>query len=126
MTQRRVFVMDEDPKRDVSDARRFGELMHVYVHGSRKPALWSNALMVDALARMEAMEYDPDIDFVVVTGNMAMIAMLIANLMARDGTINMLLFDSLQEEYVQKTVQAAVGMPTPQNGTGELPKHDLE
>lgn len=104
MTTRRVFVMDHDPGRDVSDAERFGEVLYLYQHKERRPSVFSHALLKDVFSRMEEAEYDPDIDFVVVTGNMAMVTLVVTSLVARDGTVNLLLFDSAQEEYVQRTV----------------------
>ena len=103
-TDRRVFVMDKDPRRDVSDAGRYGELLFVYDAGEHKPSVWSNAMIKDVLDRMTRMEYDADIDYVVVTGNTVMITLVVCSLLARDGMLNLLLFDSAQEEYVHKTV----------------------
>jgi len=104
MTDRKVFVVDRDTRHDISDARRFGEITYIYDERDRKPSVWSNALIKDVMARLERCDYDADLDYILVVGNVVTIVMIVANLAMAYDTLNLLLFDASQEEYVHKTV----------------------
>ena len=108
MTDRRVFMIDSDPKHDVSDARRFGSLQTLWGRHEPRPSVFSHAFVKETTSRMDELEYDPEVDYIVVTGNVVMNTVLITSLAMRDDTVNLLLYDSAMEEYVHKTFMRPV------------------
>ena len=102
MSHRRAFVIDHNSKQDVSDASRFGQIVYLFAHGERPPSLFSNAFIVECMHRME--DFDELLDYFVVSGNVNATTLVTATLVSKYDTVNLLLFDASNSEYVHKAI----------------------
>lgn len=101
---RKVFVLFEDTKKDVSDAGRFGEITYVYPTNEPHPKVWTNSFVQDMLKRLSDLQFNPEVDYVVVSGTVVPLVLLLTRLARDYQTLNMLLYDSSVDEYIHKAV----------------------
>lgn len=103
-TDRRVFILERDERFDVTDAERYGRPVEIFLNGERKPPIWSNSFLDEISDRMEIHDFKPERDYVVVVGQMVPVVLWLTHLVSMYDTVNLLLFDASQSEYVHKAV----------------------
>lgn len=100
-TRQRLRAMILEPSRfDVSKASRHGTMTYIFGHDAARPALFDREYR-DVLQReLERLQFDPDTDFFVATGAVAVIAVSVAELVRIYGRVKLLCFDARDDEYV--------------------------
>lgn len=109
---RLVFVLDEKTRVDFSPAKRHGDVKFVFDCDDERPSIWSVAYYEQAVTKMLAQEFDPDVDYLVAVGSQVPLLLLSATLVAKFGQVNLLLFDSTTSEYVHKRVAVNTELST--------------
>jgi hypothetical protein len=94
---------------DVSRARRFGEVTYLFGASDRRPPIWSDEFQAELAERLRARGYDPDVDYVVMTGHLATVALFVSAVHAAwpGSRPQALFYDKAQEDYVQRRLGAA-------------------
>lgn len=104
MTARNIIVIE--PMRqdiDVSGARAHGDhLVYLFgVNGHRRPPVWSDEFLEEAVLRLHELDYDPKRDLLLLAGGMVAVTRLLSRLVRRHGNIPALVFDSHNQTYKQ-------------------------
>lgn len=104
MTARNIIVIE--PMRqdiDVSGARDHGgKLVYLFgANGHRRPPVWSDEFLEEALMRLYEIDYDPKKDLLLLAGGMVAVCRLLSRLVHRHGNIPSLVFDSHLQAYKQ-------------------------
>ncbi len=100
---KRVFVIEPPRKLTVDGAREFGEIHYLFNSDTRRSSIFDvlnfTRDILDALTRNE---YDPNTDYVCVTGSIITVSLMMAALGAKYKQFQILLFSSQQSKYVSK------------------------
>lgn len=100
----KVFII-EPPRSniDVSDARKFGDIVYVFNHDDRRCGVWQITLFGQTiLKRLEFLKFNPETDYVCVTGAMLTVSIAIIVIAQCYDEFNTLLFNSVDNCYVEK------------------------
>lgn len=97
----RVFMLMPHDK-NVSRARRFGELEMIYDRNESRPSIWDEAMYDEAVDRLGELDYDASRDFILIAGTMVPVVTFVARLVAELGQVKTLCYDMVSGEYVEK------------------------
>ena len=100
----KVFII-EPPRNniDVSDAQKFGDIVYVFDYDDRRCGVWQHVLFGQTiLQRLESLGFDPESDYVCVTGAMVTVTIAIITIAQYYDEFNTLLFNSVNNCYVGK------------------------
>lgn len=102
----KVFFVNEVPASssiDLRSAEEFGT--PVYLSDTSRPsALATDGLIESLLAQLAEHNYEPGIDFVVLTGRLTDLVMLVAGLAACDDITKFLIYSPKVSTYLPRTV----------------------
>lgn len=94
----RVFFAAYSDRFDVSDVRRYGE--PVYLLERQRPHATEVQSIVEILHdRLSEENFDPDVDYVAVTGPTVYVALLVADVLATCEGARLLVFDAPKDRY---------------------------
>lgn len=94
----------EKPAVALANAWSFGEVKVLYPTNKQRPSFFDPVYALDLLERLEEIEYNPEIDYIAVTGSIAQIVISTLHLMVHCGTINLLVFNAARQCYVSVKV----------------------
>lgn len=100
----KVFII-EPPRNniDVSDARKFGDIVYVFEVDDRRCGVFRHVLFGQTiLQRLELHKFDPETDYVCVVGAMLTVSIAIITIAQYYDAFNVLLFNSVDDSYVEK------------------------
>ena len=104
MNTPRVFILMPHDK-DIRRAEEFGELRYLFDDTEARASIWDNALVLEALARMDAAAYDPTIDYLLCVGPQVPLMQLIGALCYEWETPpRVLLWDMRHKRYVERVL----------------------
>lgn len=108
---RRLFILEEVRRNiDLSSANELGEVIQLFEQDERRPGLFDVDAFVDAVQeRLYSVNFDPTEDAFIIAGSMIAVA-LTSIAVIRYATlekfdhINLLLFDSRSDKYIERCV----------------------
>lgn len=103
MTSRVFMLMPHD--KNLSDARRFGELVMLYDKRESRPSIWDPAFLLEALDRLQDYQYDPERDFVLLAGHMVPTVLFCCAIVQRWPKTRALCYDMISGSYQPKSLQ---------------------
>lgn len=89
----RVFVL-EPTMHDASGASQFGEITMVFEHQRDHPPTFSQGFRISLMKRLHELSFDPDEDYLVITGQLVALTIAIAAMVAKYGAIRTLCFNA--------------------------------
>lgn len=89
----RSFLVEETTL-DVSGAKQHGRLVLLFPPGRYRPSVWEPTFAQAAISRLEAEGFDPEHDFIVLTGQQLTLVALVAAVVARYGKFRALAFNA--------------------------------
>ncbi len=101
---RRVFILERDTRHDISGASRYGSVLPLFNDGERQPSIWSQHFADQIMSRLERNKFDQYVDYVLVAGQQVPVVLFVATCVAAYSNVNLLLFDSVNGEYVHKAI----------------------
>lgn len=100
----RVFFL-EKPRQNVEEAKEFGAIDFIFPRDAEHASIWKGEeFTADILQRLDELRFDPDADYIAVTGNMVPLTTLIAAVAATWGQFRVLCWDWISKDYVAVTV----------------------
>ena len=99
---KRVFVIEKFRQNfDMSSVDKYGKIVTLIDSNVRRPSIFDVDLFQEAVLRLfEKHEFDPERDSVCVVGALITVVLTTSVLVERYGSINVLLYNSSQGEYV--------------------------
>ena len=96
-----VFVFTpKDGRFNCDSAGEYGDLVHAYPEGVSP---FNTDFLTDRL--FESVEdFDPDTDFIAMTGNNVVLALAVALMLSSYGRVRLLIFDARTSKYVERTI----------------------
>jgi hypothetical protein len=94
-------VVLEAPDFDVSPASEYGELVCIF-NRVQHNAKMGDDFHRELITKLERADFDPDKDYLVVTGRTNVIAIAVAAMVLRWGRVSMLLYDPRTKSYQVK------------------------
>jgi hypothetical protein len=93
----RVFLAESSTRYDVSAAKPYGEIVHLL----KRPMSPFNttAIVEEFRAALEEHQFDPDVDYVCMTGSSLVVALLLATLSAEYERLHLLMFEATTSAY---------------------------
>jgi hypothetical protein len=102
MTRRKVFFVSKC-RFDVASAEKHGEIVFLYDDNRRLPSGIFNPkeCMADMARTLGDLDFDPDLDCIAVTGNIALCVMLfmVASELHPIGQVKALIYDARHNDY---------------------------
>lgn len=89
----RAFIV-EQPRLDVSGAERFGKLSVLFRAGRYRPSVWEPAFAQAIVGRLREERFDPESDYIVLTGQQLLLVGLVAAVVAAYGKFTALAFNA--------------------------------
>lgn len=89
---------------DLTPAMVFGEVVFLFERTGERTSIWSEDFSSCVLDKLEEINYDPDIDFIVVSGAIVTLSLAIAVIAADYGVIKLLLYHSAEAGYVSRKI----------------------
>lgn len=99
----RAFMVGET-KKDVSSASSFGTLTRIFGSKAVVPSIWSAGFQTVLLNELRNIDFDPAIDFIVVSGEMVAVSVALAAIAAEYGGVSLLCYDARSRNYTKVTV----------------------
>lgn len=100
----RVFVL-EPVKQRLDDAKRFGQLSYIFPRDAARASIWdSDELANEILDILRRAEYDPQADYIVVTGHQIPLSIAVAAITAEYGEFQVLFFNATDHCYVERVL----------------------
>jgi hypothetical protein len=97
----RVFLV-EGTKHETKTLEKFGSLIQVFGTHRRRSSMWDPVFRNEEIAGALAFYgYDPQVDFIAVTGPVNIVAMAIGSLVAQEGAIKTLMYNSVEQAFVE-------------------------
>lgn len=103
-TTPRVFFVQRTGRFDTTPADRFGEKK--FVVSAHASVFNPDSLFEEFTQSLDESKFNPDTDFVALTGQAIAVSMLTAYVLARWGRMRALLFDARTGEYEERKVQS--------------------
>jgi hypothetical protein len=100
----RVFFVEQTTRFNSSSALFYGQPVFVTAPGDRIPPFRTDELLDRVHDVLDKEEFDPQRDYVALTGPHAAVALFYAQVLSRYGVCNTLLFDAPTERYSMRTV----------------------
>lgn len=97
---RALFVV-ESPRFNVASAVEFGEIVYLFKDGQLNPLHTDNTIKSIRTA-LQRIDYDPDVDFVVMAGSSLLLALYFATVAQEWGFVRALMFDARHNKYVER------------------------
>lgn len=104
-----VVVPTQNPKFNLSAAESFGTLTYLSSKATGKSInpFKTGAAIEEICERLAQLEYDPDRDFVAMTGGTLLVTLLVLAVVARHGRVKVLFFDAVNNTYVVRELASA-------------------
>jgi len=99
----RVFIPIDTDKYDVSNAKKFGEI--VYILDDTVSPFNITETTYKIINSLKRNEFDPRKDFICMTGNSIILCWASISIMTLFDKVNILLFDSRTDDYQVKTLE---------------------
>lgn len=99
----RVFILYDDYRYDTSKAGEFGTPIYLLNEPPRNP-FDPQTIVASVEARLENQDFNAHEDFLVLTGNMTFVSVMLATVAASYGVVRMLIFDAQASQYIPRTV----------------------
>lgn len=97
----RVFFASRNQRFDVTAAEPFGEIVYLFERDRPSP-LRTQKVYDGILERMLSNDFDPNLDYIVLTGPNVYVAVLLAVAVAEFGGTKMLVFDAPNDRYIEQ------------------------
>ena len=101
---------------DISTAAVHGEIVFLFNRGDNKPNIFDDRFQDAIDERLTAIDYDPDRDYIVASGQLIAILTMVGLLTAAYGEIRVLVFSASDRKYVVKTI----GLADERQTTGDV------
>lgn len=98
----RVFVIEPTRPDFLQGLQEYGEVVFIF-QGSRA-SLFSDDFQTQLIASLREHNFDPDEDFVAVTGKQVPLFIFAAAVVANYGEVDALMFSSSERRYIQRTI----------------------
>lgn len=99
----RAFLVSRVMK-DVSSASEYGVLTDVFDKNAHVPSIWSDQFQKVLINQLDHLDYDPKVDFIVVSGEMVTVSVAIAAIVASHEEVCLLCYDARSRNYTKVTV----------------------
>ena len=97
----RVYLFDPGVRFNTNSASSYGEVVRAYPEGiSLFNTDQLTAVIFDTLRR-----FDPDEDFITLTGNNVVLSLAVALALSAYGRVKLLIFDARTSKYVERTIE---------------------
>lgn len=97
----RVFFF-EPTKQRIDDALKFGNGEFIFDEHAARASIWSTQeLTAEILESLERQSYDPDKDFIAVTGHFVPVSVMLSAVAGYYGRFKGLMFDGIAHRYVE-------------------------
>lgn len=100
----RVFIVVRNSRFDVTPAEEFGRVEYVFDDDSVSP--FSQSVTDDIARRLRDANFDPERDYIALTGPTIMVSLLVGVAMSSWPSIRTLLFDARKEGYRERSFAA--------------------
>ena len=104
MRRPKVFVVQSNTKFDSSKAEQFGDRVFLLGEGTFVSPFNTDELVADLIAGLQSHDYNPQHDFIVLTGPSISMGLLLAICAARHPVIQTLMFDAKTASYKARLV----------------------
>ena len=99
----RVFAL-EPCRQDISSARKFGRITYLFERDGDRSSIWAPEFPREIVQKLDALGFEPDVDFFVVAGQMVPLVIAISSIVATYGATNVLFYSSTERHYVTRTI----------------------
>ncbi len=99
----KIFVI-EPTRHDISPAAIYGTLVYLFAPDMHRSSIWSNAFRDEIFERLDALEFNPDVDYILAAGNQIPLLVLVGGIVARYNHCNILAFNASARQYIPLTV----------------------
>lgn len=108
MPQRsRVILVEPNPRYDLTAAEEFGDI--VYLSKTIMTPFNTADLIRTVKERLVAMDYDPETDYVCMTGYSLTVAMFLAVAVRMFGEVKIVMFDARNSTYKERRFNTVTG-----------------
>jgi hypothetical protein len=102
--QPRVFLLERAPRVNTSPAKKWGHITTIFPEDCVRASFWDDVFKVQLFARLDELEFDPQEDLFLVAGQMAPLAIAIGAMVCKFGSVNLLLYHAVEQDYRWKTI----------------------
>ena len=106
--QPRVFFVTHSQRFNTRSADRFGKAVFVMDDDTVSP-FQTDRILRSIESRLQDEKFDPDNDFVALTGAHVFVALFLAHAVARYSSVKALLFDAKSSRYQERIIQVTPG-----------------
>lgn len=100
----RTFLLEPVQYR-IDGAARYGPLHYIFPPDAARSSIWETSRLSDEiLQRLDRLQYDPNLDYLVVTGHQIALATMIAVVANDYGNFRALFYDMNSREYVERVL----------------------
>ena len=96
-------ILFEPTKFDIKGIDAYGESVYLFDDIPRRP-LKDQLLECQIIDRLEGLGFDPESDFVVLSGAQLSVLILATTIVSYYGPVRMLAFDSVTQEYFERSM----------------------
>ena len=89
----RAFLL-EDTAHDVTGATSYGTIQTLFTSNVKRPSIWTDAYSDAILARLREVQFDPDKDFIIISGPLIGLTILAAAISYEYGSFRGLAFNA--------------------------------
>lgn len=118
MVNAKVFFVERSPRFNTRSADRFGTVTFLMENDAFSP-FQTDRVMKTVNDKLTAEGYDPERDFIAITGGHVLVAMFLASALYRSGKVRALLFDARSSRYQERIIEAQAEDPQVTPGTSE-------
>ena len=108
----RAILLTPIPRFDVRKAEVHGTVTYLFQSSAEIPIFGGQSSLMKMIQALEKIEYDAKTDFIVQTGQIALVSMmtLAASECSSDGSVRILIFDARDNSYRARSLDP-VGVP---------------
>jgi len=100
----RVFVL-EPVKQRLDNAARFGKVEYIFPPDAARCSIFDTKDLSDEiLASLKTQSYNPDSDYIVITGHQIPVVTMVAALANEYGEFKALLYNAVEHDYIERVL----------------------
>lgn len=96
----RCFLL-EPVKQDIKDAEAFGAVAYLFAAGEQRPSIFSEGFQQEIQRRFEALHFNAEEDFFVLTGYQIALTVAVAVLVRAYGEVELLAYHAPSHSYTE-------------------------
>lgn len=100
----RAIVIEQHSKYELSDAKRFGRITYLFRREEYRSSIWSKEYVKEVLDALQHLDYDPEIDYIVIVGYQVTLTLAISAILTRYRRIQVLLYSAVEQKYIPRTL----------------------